>query len=133
MRWRRALAILCAVIVGAWLAFDGARALIVGDYVTPSSGRFAGRLGPWSQLFTAIGVDPRSTGVKAIHVVVGGLILLGTLALLVREKRAKPAFLITCALGLWYLPFGTLLLGVAIVLAAATPSAAPRSTPHPPP
>ena len=28
---------------GGWLAFDGSRALIVGDYVTPSSGQYAGQ------------------------------------------------------------------------------------------
>jgi hypothetical protein len=42
-------------------AYDGSRALIVGDYVTPKSGAYAGQLGPWAKLVAAVGIEPRST------------------------------------------------------------------------
>jgi hypothetical protein len=50
-----------AVLAGGWMAFDGARALIVGDYVTPQEGEYAGELGPWAALLESVGLEPRST------------------------------------------------------------------------
>ena len=64
--------LLLAFVEGGWLAFDGSRALIVGDYITPNSGTFAGQLGPWAGLVSAVGIEPRSTLMMAIHVVIGG-------------------------------------------------------------
>ena len=45
---------------------DGARALVLGDYVT-----IGGELGPWAALLDAIGVDPRAAAVKAFFVLYG--------------------------------------------------------------
>lgn len=55
-----------ALFEAGWMAFDGVRALATGDYVTPSSGPYAGQLGPWSQVVSAVGIPPRSTAMKAI-------------------------------------------------------------------
>ncbi len=52
---------LLAALEAGWMMFDGMRALIVGDYVTPKKGPYAGQLGPWSKLVSAIGLAPRST------------------------------------------------------------------------
>jgi hypothetical protein len=52
--------ILVAVLVsvtGGWMAFDGAHALITGDFVTPSSGPYSGQLGPWATLLEAVGLE----------------------------------------------------------------------------
>ena len=38
-----------AALSGGWMAFDGGRAIIVGDFVTLSGGEMAGQLGPWSR------------------------------------------------------------------------------------
>lgn len=54
---------------GGWLMFDGGRALITGDYVTPSSGPRAGQLGPWSRIVSAVGLEPRSTFMSIIVLV----------------------------------------------------------------
>jgi hypothetical protein len=35
-----------ALVEAGYMATDGIRALVVGDYITPRSGRFAGQLGP---------------------------------------------------------------------------------------
>jgi hypothetical protein len=39
-----------SLVMGAWLLFDGFRALATGHYTTPASGPYAGQLGPWSRL-----------------------------------------------------------------------------------
>ncbi len=57
MHWLGWVVAALALIEGGWLAFDGGRALIVGDYVTPSSGPSAGQLGPWSKVVSALGID----------------------------------------------------------------------------
>ena len=63
-------ALLIAFTAG-WMLFDGTRALLVGDYVTAKSGEYAGRLGPWAGLVSAIGIEPRSTLMKSIFVAYG--------------------------------------------------------------
>ena len=47
MHWPEWVVVALALIEGGWLAFDGGSALVVGDYVTPDSGQYAGQLGPW--------------------------------------------------------------------------------------
>jgi hypothetical protein len=110
------LVVALAVLQGGWLAFDGARALLVGDYVTPRSGPYAGQLGPWSKLVATVGLEPRSTVVKSVHVGLG----LAWLALAAAFAGGLPgarAGLIACAvLTLWYLPFGTILSVIEIAL-----------------
>lgn len=108
---------LCLVI-GAWLAFDGSRALIVGDYVTPKSGQHAGQLGPWSAVFRSRGIDPRSTPIKLLHVVVGVMLCASVILLLLHPRLGWRCLLAASICGLWYVPFGTLTLLVAIVLLA---------------
>ena len=68
LKW---LVVTCAFLVAAWFVFDGARALVVGDYVTPKSGERAGQLGPWSKVVATVGIEPRSTRMKLILLVLG--------------------------------------------------------------
>ena len=60
-----------ALFQGGWLCFDGSHALLLGDYVTPRSGPGAGQLGPWARLVSAVGLDPRSTTIKCLHLFLG--------------------------------------------------------------
>jgi hypothetical protein len=101
--------IIVALLIGGWLVFDGSRALITGDYLTPRAGPRAGQLGPWARLVSAAGLNPRSRIIKAAHVLLG----VGWLAALV-------CFSIRPSIGWWtcwlqrrahfgYLPIGTLL------------------------
>lgn len=110
------IASVLSAFIGAWLAFDGGRALTIGDYVTPSSGRFAGQLGPWSKLIKAVGLDPRGTPVKLLHVVVGLGLVVSAVLLVTHPALGWRCLLVASIAGLWYLPFGTLALGVVIVL-----------------
>ena len=71
MHWLGWVVLALALVEGGWLAFDGGRALVVGDYVTPKSGQYAGQLGPWAKVVSAVGIEPRSTMMKLIHLAVG--------------------------------------------------------------
>ena len=89
------------------MLFDGTRALIVGDYVTPTSDEYAGQLGPWSSLVQGIGIEPRSTLMKSVFVLYGALALAALAAYLLGYAWARSALIVMCILGLWYLPLGT--------------------------
>jgi hypothetical protein len=116
MRWLKLMIILLAIAEAGWMAFDGTRALIVGDYVTPKTGPYAGQLGSWAKLVSTVGIEPRSTVMKSIFAVYGvaWLIVIGCFAFDV--KRAGWVMFIAAAGALWYLPVGTLCSALQIVL-----------------
>ena len=128
-RLGRALALGGAVLLGAWMLFDGARALVVGDYLTPTAGPYAGRLGPWADVLAAVGIAPRAPETMAAFVVLGVAWLLAALAYSGRTRRAGAALAALAVLSLWYLPSGTLLGGIVLAgLALARRAAAARGT-----
>src|SRR5262245_7348080 len=106
LRW---IIVALAAIQGGWLAFDGARALTVGDYVTPSSGANAGQLGPWSKLVSALGFNPRGMPMKCLHVMLGALWLVALVIFIVRPSTGWWALLGVSIASLWYLPIGTVI------------------------
>ena len=120
MNWKTILATVLLVSTAGWMLFDGTRALIIGDYVTPQTGEYAGQLGPWSNLVQAVGIEPRSILMKLIFVTQG----LGSLTLVTgyifHKSWAKNALLIVALLGLWYLPIGTLINLLALSLLLLT-------------
>jgi len=121
MHWLAWVVLVLALIEGGWFAFDGGRALVVGDYVTPRSGEHAGRLGPWARVVSAVGIEPRSTLMKSIHLVLGvgwlGVMVCYALGL----RWAWWGMIVCAALSLWYVPFGTVLSIVQIVLLLLPP------------
>jgi len=117
------IVIALAAFEGGWLAFDGVHALRTGNYVTPKDGPYAGRLGPWAGLLRAVGVDPRARAVKIAHLVIGGAWLIATLGFAAGVKGSAWAMVACAASALWYLPFGTVLSVVQIVLLLAAPRA----------
>src|SRR5208283_4743444 len=68
MRW--VTSVLC-VLLGGYMAVDGVHALVTGDYITASSGAYAGKLGPWALLLQSVHLDPHSLAVKLAFVVFG--------------------------------------------------------------
>ena len=112
----KAVLIVCVVVEAGWMAFDGGRALVVGDYVTPKSGEYAGELGPWSKVVRAVGIQPRSTLMKSIFFVYGVLWLVMAGAYVIGVSWSWWGMLLLAAGALWYLPFGTLLSVVQLVL-----------------
>ena len=116
MHWLAWVVLVLAIIEGGWLAFDGGRALVVGDYVTPRTGQYAGQLGPWAKLVTAVGIEPRSTFMKSVHLVLGVTWLVVAVCFAFRIPWAWSGMLVCAVLSLWYLPFGTLLSLIQIAL-----------------
>ncbi|MFQ5695279.1 MAG: hypothetical protein ACE5HB_04760, partial [Terriglobia bacterium] len=101
MHWLRVLILIFALLEGGWLAFDGGRALVLGDYVTPRTGRFAGQLGPWSKVVSAVGIAPRSTLMKTIHLVLGGLWLVLIVAFALGQPWSWWGMMACAIAGLW--------------------------------
>ena len=118
MKWLRFLLVALALIEGAWMTFDGTRALVVGDYVTPSHGVHAGELGPWNRVVAAVGIPPRSTAMKIIFVVYGLSWLSISFALLRAVSWSWSAAMIAAVATLWYLPVGTTFGIIQLVVAA---------------
>jgi len=120
MRVLRGCIVLLALAPGIFMTFDGLRALVVGDYVTPTTGPFAGQLGPWSGVVSAAGVEPRSAVMKTVFVIFGVTWLSATAGFLIRARWSTGALAGLAVATLWYLPVGTLvsilvLIGLAIL------------------
>jgi hypothetical protein len=108
-----------ALFQGGWLIFDGSRALIVGDYLTPASGPHARQLGPWSRVVSAAGFEPRSTFIKCVHLLLGIAWLIALVVLAARPVLGRWIAL-GCGVGtLWYLPMGTIIGTIIIVILLA--------------
>ncbi len=118
-RWLRPVIAVLALFEAGYMALDGIRAMIVGDYITPGSGRFAGQVAPWSALVSAIGIPPRSTLMKGIFAAYGLAWLVVILAYAGGARWAWRAMVLAAILSLWYLPLGTvislLLLGLLLL------------------
>ena len=112
----RIIIILLSFLNAGYMAFDGARALITGDYIRPENREYAGQLGPWSNLATAIGIDPMSALMKSIFLILGlyGLIAIACFASNV--PIGWKLLLAFCIASLWYLTFGTICSILVIVL-----------------
>jgi hypothetical protein len=116
MHWARILILLCTLVEAGWMALDGSRALIVGDFITPRSGPYAGQVGPWRHLVRRVGLDPRGTLMMGIFAVYGWGWLLVAVAFGLGAPWAWGAMLVAAAGALWFLPFGTLCSILQIVL-----------------
>ena len=116
MQWKHYLIALLVVINAGYMTFDGIHAFVTGEYVTPKSGPHAGRLGPWSKVVQAIGIDPRSNFTKGLFVFQGTVTLALLLCYLCRLSWAAPALKVAAVAGLWYLPVGTVVNVLVLIL-----------------
>jgi len=116
MDWTQWIVALLVLINAGWMIGDGSRALLKGDYTTPRSGPRAGQLGPWSHIVSAVGIPPRSSLMKWIFVVLGIVYLVMAAAYLLGVPWAPSGLIVGAVLGLWYLPFGTLINILVILL-----------------
>ena len=121
MHWLGWIVLLLAFVEGGWMAFDGGRALVVGDYVTPKSGQYAGQLGPWSKAVSAVGIEPRSTLMKSNFLIFGLAWIAMMVCFALGLSWAWWGMLVCAIAGVWYLPFGTLLSLIQIVLLLLPP------------
>ena len=116
MHWSVWVIAFLAFIVAIWFVIDGTAAFITGDYITPKSGEYAGQLGPWSKVVSAVGITPRSGLMKTIFLLYGIFWIAIIISYLFRLPWGWAAMLIAAIGSLWYLPFGTLLGLIQIVL-----------------
>lgn len=93
VRW---LVVALASVEAAYMVFDGVHALTRGDYVTPMTGEYAGQLGPWAGIVTAVGVDPRSVPMKWLFVVYG-VAWLAIIVAFVRDGSSISSCVMVCA------------------------------------
>lgn len=116
MRWQPYIVAILVLFSAGFMTFDGIRAFVVGDYITPKSGPHAGQLGAWSRLVSAIGIEPRSNLMKGIHVALGATTLVLLVCFLMKFSWAKNALIGAAIAGLWYLPVGTIVNVIIIAL-----------------
>ena len=116
MNWKDWAIIILVGFTAGWMLFDGSRALITGEYVTPKRGEYAGQLGPWSNLVEAVGIEPRSTLMKLIFVGYGLSALIVVVCFALGVTWAHLALIVVCILGLWFLPIGTITNFIVLVL-----------------
>ncbi|MCB0697031.1 MAG: hypothetical protein KDC07_06685 [Chitinophagaceae bacterium] len=114
------LIVVLAVLNFGFMAFDGSRALLVGDYVRPETGEYAGQLGPWSRLVTSVGVDPVGTPMKVIFLTFGVLGLVFAVSYAMKVRNAGRYLLFLNVLSLWYLVPGTVSSMIQIILLLMT-------------
>jgi hypothetical protein len=117
----RNVILVIAALIGGWLLFDGTRAFATGFYTTPSSGPYAGQLGPWATLVTRLGLDPAGPLLKGAHLLLAGAWLVSGLLFLRSPASGWWPLLVTSFLTLWYLPFGTIA-GVIVIVLLFTPA-----------
>lgn len=123
-RVSRGVIVALASCLGLFMTFDGLRAVLLGDYLTPTTGAYAGRLGPWSGVVSAVGIAPRSTVMKSVFVILGASWLTSIVWFLRRASWSPRALAILAVATLWYLPIGTL---CAILLLVALMANARRT------
>jgi len=108
--------VLLAVLQFGFMAFDGSRALIKGDYIRPKTGEYAGQLGPWSKITMAVGINPEGNFMKVLFVLWGVAGLWLTYRFIQNPTGALMSLLIFDACTLWYLTVGTVSSVIQIVL-----------------
>jgi hypothetical protein len=112
--WKWIVAIL-ALLEAGWMTFDGLRAHLTGSYTT-GSGEYAGQLGPWASIVSAVGINPLSVGMRWLFFIYGASWIVVTICFLLNLRWTKWAMIIAAIGSLWFLPFGTLLSVVQIVV-----------------
>lgn len=97
-----------AVLNGGWMLFDGIHVLLKGKYFGPPEP------GPWSKIVAAIGVDPFSLG--PVFILLGFMWVISSIGMLLGTGWAWPMALIGAVCTLWYVPIGSVLALLAILL-----------------
>jgi hypothetical protein len=112
----KAIIIIMSLISSGYMAFDGLRAFITGDYLRFKNGEHAGELGPWTNIAEAMGIDPMSALMKSIFVIVGVYGLIATGAFAMNKKQGFLMLVIFCIASAWNLMFGTMSSVIVLLL-----------------
>ena len=120
MKQIRTVVIVLAIVQAGFIAFDGARALRTGAYLTPRLGDYGGRLGEWTRVASTLGAPPRSRAAKWALVGYGAAWLCAAIAFANRAGGAWWAMFVFAAGALWYSSLGVpLCLAQMLLLVAA--------------
>jgi hypothetical protein len=96
------------LLAGGWMLVDGVHVLVYGKYIGPD------KPGPWSGLFTAMGVDPFRLG--PLFVGLGAAWLICLVATLRAMRWGWYGAAAVAVASVWYLPVGTLLSMIYLML-----------------
>src|SRR4051812_23837623 len=107
----KVLAGLVALLAGGWMVIDGLYVIARGKYIGPPTP------GPWRLVFERIGVDPFRFG--PMFVALGAAWLLAAAALQAGQRWGWHAGVVLAIGTLWYLPLGTMLSVVYLILLLA--------------
>jgi hypothetical protein len=99
--------VILSMVNTGYMTYDGARALVTGDYLRPKDGEYAGQLGPWSKLAEKAGIDPMSTWMKLIFLLSGIIGLVVTVCFALDLSWTWKAMLIFNICMMWNLFIGT--------------------------
>ena len=106
MKQLRTVVIVLAIFQAGFIAFDGARALRTGAYLTPRLGSHGGRLGEWTRIASALGAPPRTRAAKWALVGYGVTWLGAAIAFASRAGWAWWAMFVAAGGALWYSSLG---------------------------
>jgi hypothetical protein len=109
MTWVRWIIVALALLNAGYMTVDGARALTKGDYFTPTSGQYAGQLGPWAKAVEAVGIEPRSTAMKVVFVTYGAVWVIVSVAFVLKQPWSWLLMLVLALGSVWYLIVGSVL------------------------
>jgi hypothetical protein len=119
MSWNVAVAAVLSGVLGGWMIVDGGRAMLVGDYFTPRTGRYAGSLGPWAGLVLRLGIDPRSMVMKALFLGFGAAWVLVAAGMVFGTAGILQIAIVLAFATLWYVPIGSAIALLVLVLVGA--------------
>ncbi len=103
MSWIRGMIVFLALGQAGWMIFNGAHALAVGTYLTPSRGPQRGQLGPWAGVVSSMGIDPSSTVMKSIFIVYGLAWIAVTYTFIRNKAWSRLGMLLMVFGSLWYI------------------------------
>lgn len=102
-------------LLGWWLAFDGVHQRLFGDYV-----RLNGQLGPWASVASAAGLDPQN--LSWFFVALGCSLISASFGLYLGRAWGRSLGLVTSAVALLYLGFGTPVALVCLIMLLVKPT-----------
>lgn len=112
-RW---IVVFAAVVNAGWFIFEGAYAAVTGEYFRPSDSRIAATAGAWEKAVEMVGIDPQSSLMHFIFVVYGLAWLVLTVLYFIKIPFSRFLMLAAAIGASWYLPLGTALCLLQVVL-----------------
>lgn len=103
----RAIRPIIALAVGGYMVFDGTAQVVTGSHVGLG-------FGPWSLFVSALGINPYSMGFPFI--LLGLFSISFVIGVLMRQRWVWYGAIVPAAATLWYLPVGTKLSIVYILV-----------------